>query len=218
MRMFKVLSDEEVAQICSQLENLQWQDGKETAIGGAKDIKNNQQITLRDPGFKSIAELINKKIMDKQSSLRSYAYPRVVVGMRANRYSEGQTYGWHVDFSHMDGYRTDMSFTLFLADPDSYEGGGLEITHGQYKTSVKGKPGEMVIYSTGLLHQVAPVTKGVRTCIVGWINSFIPIEECRAALFTMAMNNAKLKKELGDREEIKQINYAYFQLQRYLSD
>lgn len=218
MRMFRVLSDEEVAQVRKQLEPLKWQDGRETALGGAKDIKNNEQITLKDPGFKKIAQLIQQKIMDKQSPIRSYAYPRVLVGMRANRYGVGQTYGWHVDFSHMDGYRTDMSFTLFLAEPDSYEGGGLEITHGQYKTSVKGKPGEMVIYPTGLLHQVAPVTKGVRTCIVGWINSFVPIEECRAALFTLAINNAKLKKELGDREEIKQMNYAYFQLQRFLSD
>jgi PKHD-type hydroxylase len=69
MRMFKFLADEEVAQVRAQLETLQWQDGKETAIGGAKNIKNNQQITLRDPGFKSIADMITKKIMDKQSPI-----------------------------------------------------------------------------------------------------------------------------------------------------
>jgi PKHD-type hydroxylase len=218
MRMFKVLTDEEVAHIVTTLDKLEWQDGKETAVGGAKDIKNNQQITLKNPAFRPIVDLVSKKILDKGSVIRSYAFPRTLVGIRANRYGVGQTYGWHVDFSHMEGHRTDMSFTLFLKDPSSYEGGGLEITHGQYKTSLKGKPGEMVIYPTGLLHQVAPVTKGERTCIVGWINSFIPVEECRQALFTMAINNGKLKKELGDREEIKQINYAFFQLQRFLSD
>jgi PKHD-type hydroxylase len=219
MRMFKVFSDDEVKSTLETLEKLTWQDGKETALGGAKDIKNNQQITPKDSEFRPIAELVKKKILDKTSVISNYAFPRAIVGVRANRYGVGQTYGWHVDFSHMEGLRTDMSFTLFLKDPKSYEGGGLEIYHGQYKTSIKGKPGEMVIYPTGLLHRVVPVTSGERTCIVGWINSFIAIEECRHALFTIAVNNAKLRKELGpDREEIKQINYSYFQLQRFLSD
>jgi PKHD-type hydroxylase len=218
MRMFKCLNAEELASVLETIEKLEWQDGKETAIGGAKDIKNNQQITLKNPAFRPIVDLVSKKILDKSSIIRSYAFPRVVVGVRANRYTVGQTYGWHVDVSHMEGHRTDMSFTLFLKDPKSYQGGGLEITHGQYKTSLKGQPGEMVIYPTGLLHQVAPVTEGERVCIVGWINSFILTEECRQALFTIAVNNGKLKKELGDREELKQINYAFFQLQRFLSD
>lgn len=218
MRMFKCLTAEEVASVLEGLEKLEWEDGKDTAVGGAKDIKNNQQITLKNPEFRPIVSLVSNKILDKKSIIRSYAFPRAVVGVRANRYGVGQTYGWHVDFSHMDGFRTDMSFTLFLKDPKSYSGGGLEITHGQYKTAVKGKPGEMVIYPTGLLHRVAPVTEGERVCVVGWINSFIPIEECRQALFTMAVNNAKLKHELGDRDEVRQINYAFYQLQRFLSD
>jgi PKHD-type hydroxylase len=220
MQLFKILNDEQIDMLRATFCELDWKDGKGSARGSAKDIKNNYQAYPGQDAFKPITEIITKTIFT--SKVKNYAFAKEIVGLRANKYGVGQTYGWHVDMSHMNGKRTDMSFTLFLSDPDTYEGGELMMKTLGSSVQVKPKAGEMVIYPTGLLHQVNPVTKGERLGVVGWIESFIPDDDERAALFNLSeiLNKLRLhveKKEDIDRDSYEFMNQTYFQLIRKFS-
>ena len=220
MQVFKVLNQDQLETIRKAFDELDWKDGRDTARGGAKKIKNNLQAYPTDPAFAPINEVVNQIVFN--SLVRTYVYAKNVVGLRANSYSAGQTYGWHVDLSHMGKSRTDMSFTLFVSDPESYEGGELEMTSLGMSMKVKPKAGEMVIYPTGVLHQVAPVTSGIRLAVVGWIESFIADDEAREALYKIAIARGLLNSHVSAKTEItadnaEMVNETYHQLIRILS-
>lgn len=220
MQLFRVLSDEQLEQVRDTFTKLDWKDGKGSARGAAKDIKNNLQAYPKDGNFEQITEIISKTIFT--SKIKNYAYAKEVVGLRANKYGPGQTYGWHVDMSHMHGKRTDMSFTLFISDPDTYVGGELMMKTLGSTVSVKPKAGEMVLYPTGVLHQVNPVVEGERLGIVGWIESFIPDDVARMSLFNLSEVLAKLNLHVKDdkpidKEDSELLNQTYYQLVRRFS-
>ena len=83
------------------------------------------------------------------------------------------TYGTHVDDAIMGGVRTDLSFTLFLSDPESYQGGALVIDDAYGERDVRLPAGELILYPSTTLHRVDPVTSGVRLAAVGWVRSFV---------------------------------------------
>jgi PKHD-type hydroxylase len=220
MQVFKVLNQEQIDLIRKKFEVLEWKDGRDTARGGAKKIKNNLQAYPEDPNFSSISEIVTNIIHN--SLISSYVYPKNIVGLRANSYTAGQTYGWHVDLSHMGKSRTDMSFTIFISDPDSYEGGELEMTSLGMNLKVKPQAGEIVIYPTGILHQVAEVKSGTRLAIVGWIESFIPNDEAREALYKLSIMRGLVTSHVKSNTEISSdnaelITESYHQLVRILS-
>ena len=105
------------------------------------------------------------------------SFPRIF----ANYYAGGHKYDWHVDSALMNGKRTDFSFTISLKDPDTYEGGTLEMRmeDGDIK-SFRLPEGHMVIYPTGQLHRVTEVTSGFRLSVVGWMESAFRDEEDRS--------------------------------------
>ena len=106
------------------------------------------------------------------------------------------TYGWHVDDPIMGGTRSDLSFTLFLTDPESYEGGALILDGSDGISEVKLKPGEAVLYPTGALHQVAPIARGHRMAIVGWVRSLVRRADQREILFDLDVaGRAAFEKE-----------------------
>ena len=219
MKLVTALSKEKAAEYLKLTEELDWQDGRASAKGGAKEIKSNFQAYPRDPNFKPFAQMINAVIMG-EGAVKNAAFPKAIVGVRANKYVPGDTYGWHVDYSHMNGYRTDMSFTLFLAEPDTYEGGELMTDEDGHVRKFKPAAGQMLLYPTGVLHQVAPVLEGERIGIVGWISSLIPSHESRETLSRMNQAMARLKDAHnidGDDEHFKRLNYSYFQMMRLLT-
>lgn len=192
MRIFQLLSDSDIEQLLAALSKAQWRDGGETAHGAAKERKKNQQITELDPVMgPAFAQL--KQFIAKQEALRYSAFIRQVLNVRAAKYGEGDGYGWHVDLAIMDGFRSDISFTIFLNGKDEYDGGELEFDYGTHQLKVKGDKGQMIFYPTGLLHQVRPVTKGERLVIVGWIESLIPNAEDRENLYTLFQQVSTLK-------------------------
>jgi PKHD-type hydroxylase len=220
MQLFKVLNDEQIKMFRETCDKLEWKDGKGSARGAAKDIKKNQQAYPSDKNFKPISDIITKTVFS--SMIKNYAFAKEIVGLRANKYGPGETYGWHVDMSHMNGKRTDMSFTLFLSDPDTYVGGELMMKTMGSTVSVKPKAGEMVIYPTGILHQVTPIQSGVRLGIVGWIESFIPDDVARASLFNLSEVLAKVSLHLDKGEKLEKetqetLNQTYYQLIRRFS-
>lgn len=175
----EILSKEDCQKLREELEKFKFSDGKTSASGRARDIKDNYQLE----GSRSDAEYIFdgiKKLLNKHPFLANkvapVAYPRIF----ANYYAGGQHYGWHVDTALMNGMRTDFSFTISLKEPDTYEGGALEmkLANGEIQ-SFRLPAGHMVIYPTGQLHRVTEVTSGFRLSIVGWIQSAYSDEEDR---------------------------------------
>ena len=102
-----------------------------------------------------------------------------------NLYQKGEEYGFHMDNPIMAGIRTDLSYTIFLNPPESYEGGELIVQAETGETSLKPDAGDMVIYPSNRLHRVTPVEKGERLCIVGWIQSMIKSHEERQVVIDL---------------------------------
>lgn len=220
MQVFKIFTEEELTLVKKTLKKLHWEDGKKSAHGHAKEIKSNKQAFPKGKEFEPILQLLTQKFY--RGALKNIAFAKSLVGVRANSYSTGETYGWHVDFAHMAQKRTDMSFTIAISDKSEYEGGELEMEDVGRKASVKLEAGQMVLYPTGILHRVKPVTSGTRLCIVGWVESLIPSEEHRTLLvnFNRSLQAVRAKQEKGEfleREEVDKLNQVYFQTMRTLT-
>lgn len=160
-------------------------DGKTTAGRAARQVKENEQLG-QGPHIDTIRRRV-RKALDAHPLFTAYARPKDVTRILVSRYSTGMEYGLHVDDALMGGRRTDLSFTLFLSPPDSYEGGELIIEDWGGETAVKLGAGDAVIYPTGALHRVAPVTSGERLAVVGWIRSHIRRADQREILFDLEL-------------------------------
>lgn len=216
MKLLNLFSENDVRHILDALAKTEWRDGGETASGSAKNRKKNEQITENDPVVSKNFEQI-KVFITRHAALRVIAFPRKVINVRAARYSEGDSYGWHVDQATMSGHRSDLSFTIFLSDKDAYDGGELEADYGTHKVTVKGGKGQMVVYPTGLLHQVRPVTRGERLVIVGWIESLVPNNDDRENLTALYAETSALKKKLNEPEAFDTLNRAVEHMVRMAS-
>ena len=215
MKLFNILTAAEAKKIFDWSESQQFQDGKETAHGKAKDIKDNEQLGAANPQVKKWIEQIKVRFLT-DPTLRAFTQAQEFVGMRINSYKTAQKYDWHVDMGIMSGVRTDMSFTVFLTPKSEYEGGVLEINHGSHIVKIKGEVGQVVVYPTGLLHRVTPVTSGRRICFIGWIKSNIPAQDDREALFTLAAEIGRLKEVHGDKDSDK-LSYVLQHMTRALA-
>ena len=218
MHLIQGLDTEELDLIVKCLEKCEWQNGKGSALGRAKDKKVNAQAYADQEAFEPINKILEQLVFKK---LKHYVFASRLVGVRAAVYlgeQEGK-YDWHVDYSHMNGCRTDISFTLFLSDMSKYEGGELDIEARGLNYAVKGKSGEIVLYGTGDRHRVRPVTSGTRLVIVGWISSLIPNLEDRDLLIDY-WNNMQLIDKLeveNVREIMEKMNENYMRLMRVMS-
>ena len=113
------------------------------------------------------------------------ARPKALTPLLFSRYTEGKHYGSHVDNPLMNGVRTDVSFTLFLADPEAYDGGELVIESVSGEEAIKLPAGHLVAYDSTSLHRVAPVTRGERLVAVGWAQSYVRDSAKRELLFDL---------------------------------
>ncbi|MDA8580994.1 Fe2+-dependent dioxygenase [Litoricolaceae bacterium] len=201
MHLISLLDAEQLKFIHRELKKIEWEDGRDTAQAGAKDIKSNLQIT---PGNSRGIPLLKGvvKVLKENNTVNILAMPRKVIAPRFAKYTGGGAYGWHVDAPFMEQVRTDLSLTIFLSDPDSYEGGELQLDYGTTAglVRVKGQAGQMLLYPTGVLHQVTPVTSGERLVFVGWINSFIQNHATRDSLSSLNNSALRLANMIGKDE------------------
>lgn len=171
-------------------------DGRVSATGKAKAVKANQQMAVENGGAELLAELEDHLMTS--ALVHVLAFPKVTAGLMVNAYGPGESYGWHVDASTVrvdDGRaRRDLSFTIALAPPESYDGGELQFYDGDKLVGVRLALGEMVLYPTGMLHQVTPVTRGERLSCVGWLQSWIQSTETRAALSKLRVLNLECER------------------------
>lgn len=178
-----------------------WTDGRATAAGRAREAKNNQQALIDGPA-KGVLELLSRVILSNEVVVNAAA-PAALVRIMLNRYGEGMEYGAHIDAPYIDGVRTDLSFTLFLSDPETYEGGALAIDHAGAEDIIKPPAGTLVIYPASTVHRVLGVSKGERIACVGWIKSRIRSPEDRAILFELARIDADLRA-VGTKGDIRE--------------
>ena len=186
----QVLSKDEVQQFRAHLESAQWQDGTKTAGTLARSIKNNLQLDDDAELAITLGNHILRKLGNHPLFV-SAALPQRIYPPKFNCYSDGGTYGAHVDSALMQvpgtsiTVRSDLSATVFLCEPDEYDGGDLEIEGPFGVQAVKLEAGDMVLYPSSSMHRVTPVTRGARICSFFWIQSVVADEGARTLLFDL---------------------------------
>lgn len=188
-----VLSPQEVDRVRTGLAGAVFADGRRTAKGAARTVKANSQA--QGEAVQPLARFV-RAALERHSLVQLYARPARWSALLFNRYGPGERYGLHMDDPLMgEGaarLRTDLSFTLFLSDPASYEGGELIIDTVEGERAVRPEAGSLVIYSTGALHRVAEVASGERLAAVGWIQSEVRRADQREVLFDLGRVRATL--------------------------
>lgn len=184
-----VLSPVEVTRIRESLAHVAFRDGRITAGPAARSVKSNEQADGGDPEVVALARLI-RIAFERHPTFYALARPVRWSNLMFSRYGSGHRYGPHTDDASMideHGWplRTDLSFTLFLSDPKDYEGGALRFVDEASDRSFRPAAGSAVIYPTGVLHEVTPVTRGERLACVGWLQSLIRRADQREILFDL---------------------------------
>lgn len=217
-----VLSPQEVDDFRAQLQQADWVDGRATTGDQGALVKKNQQVDTRSPLY---GELQNRVLaaLNRSSLFFAAALPKTLSSPLFNRYQQSETYGFHVDGavrSQAQGgwMRTDLSATLFLSAPESYDGGELVVndTYGQH--TVKLPAGDLVLYPSSSLHCVMPVTLGVRVASFLWIQSMIRDDKRRSMLFELDRNIQTLKSRHGESDEVLSLLNLYHNLLREWSE
>ena len=216
----QLLSPDEVSLFRKQLQQARWQDGKSTAMGMAATVKRNGQADPTDPQVQQLANTLLAKF-GHNTQVVSAALPQRIFPPCFNRYSESETYGFHVDAAIMripgsnEVMRSDMSMTTFLSAPDEYEGGELVINTEFGQQIVKLNAGDAVLYSSGSLHKVSPVTSGTRLAAITWIQSLIPDSQMRETLYQLDQSiQSLMQNDAISREELDRLHHVYHNLIR----
>lgn len=215
----QVLSPEQVLWCHEQLSLADWVDGRVTAGHQSAKAKNNEQLSEGSPQARAMGELI-LSVLERNPLFLSAALPQRIFPPLFNRYAGGQSFGTHVDnaIRPVTGtplrIRTDLSCTLFLAEPDSYDGGELVIEDLYGVQRIKLAAGSMVLYPSTSLHHVAPVTRGVRLASFFWLQSLVRLDAHRSTLFDLDMAIQGLKQRAGNEAEEVALTGVYHNLLR----
>ena len=213
----QVLTKAEVADIRQRLDAAGWSDGSVSAGAQAVNIKQNQQLAADSPAFAELSQRI-AQALSRHPLFVSAALPKHILPPMFNRYENGGHYGNHIDNAiQIDRFsgqkiRTDVSTTVFLSEPEEYEGGELiaEDSYGCHE--VKLAAGDAIVYPSTSLHRVEPVTSGVRIASFLWTQSLVRDAWQRAMLFDLDMTILKLRGQIGDNPEVVALTGHYHKL------
>jgi PKHD-type hydroxylase len=200
-----------------------WVDGRVTAGYQGAPVKLNQQIDERSEVALACQRII-VPALERNPAFISAVLPNAIYPLMFNRYSEGMTFGPHVDGSirihPQDGrkIRTDVSATLFLTSPEDYDGGELHVEDTYGRHSIKLGAGDMVVYPATSLHQVTPITRGVRTSCFFWVQSLVRDDSQRALLHDMDGAIQRLNQTNADEVARRSLIGCYHNLVREWSE
>jgi PKHD-type hydroxylase len=205
-----VLTAAELTQCQAAVQDADWRDGRMTAGAQSALVKHNLQLQADDPRARDAGRII-LRALGRNETFLSAALPRTILPPLFNRYTAGQTFGVHVDNAIRanpdtgERIRTDLSVTLFLSDPDSYDGGELVIETNYGAQEVKLPAGHLVLYPSTSLHQVLPVTRGERIASFFWLQSMIRGQEERTMLFDLdqTIQSLSASTEIGDPHAVR---------------
>lgn len=211
-----------VSRIRAQLDAAEWIDGHETVGPQGAQVKHNQQLADASP----LRTELGREVLAacaRHPEFHAATLPAKILPPRFNRYTNGSSYGAHVDGAVMalaDGsqLRSDIACTLFLADPESYGGGELiiEDTYGEHE--VKLSAGDAIVYPASSLHRVEPVTRGARVAAFFWIQSLVRDDAQRRTLWQLDNAIRQLSAESANTSAVKQLTCIYHNLLRQWSE
>lgn len=216
----KLLDAAEISHFRERLDHADWIDGDRTAGSRSVAVKQNLQLDRQDETARELGNAILRKLghhpMFLSASLAERIWPPVF-----NCYQDGGHYGTHSDAALMRlpeaglTIRSDLSATLFLSDPNEYDGGELLIEESFGAQAVKLEAGDMVLYPGSSLHQVAPVTRGKRICAITWIQSAIADTSARSLLFDLDQSIQALSVgRAADDPDVDRLIHVYHNLVR----
>jgi PKHD-type hydroxylase len=207
-----------VARLRAKLDAAEWIDGRETVGPQGAQVKHNQQL----PDASALRAELAREVLAacaRHPEFHAATLPVKILPPRFNRYAGGGTYGAHIDGAVMalpDGsqLRSDIACTVFLADPESYDGGELIVddTYGEHE--VKLPAGDAIVYPASSLHRVEPVTRGVRVAAFFWIQSLVREEAQRCTLLQLDDAVRRLTAGGADADAVKQLTGVYHNLLR----
>jgi PKHD-type hydroxylase len=218
----KVLTAVQVAECRRLLDGADWSDGKATVGEQGALVKKNRQLPELSPVGRQLGELI-LTALSRNPLFFSAALPLKTVPPLFNRYEGGEQYGMHIDgavravpgTSHF--IRTDLSSTLFLTDPADYDGGELTVVDSFGQQAVKLPAGDLILYTSGSLHRVNPVTRGARVSSFFWTQSMVPDERHRETLYQLDQTIQKIRGKHGETDETVALAGHYHNLLRMWS-
>jgi PKHD-type hydroxylase len=185
----QVLSRDQAARILDVLAGGDFVDGRLSAGEMARDVKHNLEYQRPENKPTEIDQMVGTGLMGSRT-FHDFALPKQIAPPIFSRYEPGMEYGTHVDTALMGRtsvIRSDLSLTLFLSDPASYDGGELTVETTFGEQQVKLPPGPAVVYASTTLHRVAPVTRGARIVALSWVQSYVRDEGMREILFDLAI-------------------------------
>jgi len=215
-----VFSKSEVSKLNAHLSQGEWLDGQSTAGEQARTVKRNQQLAEQSKLAQQLGDIVLDALA-QQSLFMSAALPLKIFPPMFNRYQGGETYGHHVDnaIRFVPGtptrVRSDLSATLFLSEPDDYEGGELLIQEQFGEQRIKLSAGDLILYPSSSLHQVTPVSRGQRLACVMWMQSMVRDNEQRHMLFDLDQSIQSLTVTHGHQhQDVTRLTGVYQNLLR----
>jgi PKHD-type hydroxylase len=220
--VLRLLQPQELSAVVSFVNQQTFKDGKATAHGLARMVKNNLQ-TERTSTDLSQADRILIGALQRSLEFQRFAQPKRIVVPMFSRYDPGMEYGPHIDDAVMsnkyggDPLRSDLAMTIFLSPPSSYDGGELVIEMPLGEQEIKLDAGEAVVYSSSSIHHVNRVTRGSRLAAVAWVQSTVRSEPLRAILFDL-IQAVDRSRTLGDHDLSLRLGKSYHNLLRYAAE
>ena len=215
----EILSKSEVAEFRQRLADAEWVDGRVTSGEQSAKVKDNVQAAEGS----AVARELGDRVLDalaRSELFMSAALPLKTFPPLFNRYSGGQHFGTHVDGAirrvgtTVHRVRTDLSATLFLCEPEEYDGGELTVEDTYGVQEVKLPAGDMVLYPSTSLHHVRPVTRGQRICSFFWVQSMVRDDGQRTLLFDMDAAIQCLARDVPDHQSTVRLTGVYHNLLR----
>jgi PKHD-type hydroxylase len=218
LKLEGVLNDAQIAEIRRIVEAAKFVDG---TVSGKGSLKKNLQVERGAPQFDAAIRIVVGALMARED-FKTYAMPKQIT-LEFNRYDPGMFYKAHMDSALMGGVggqplRTDLSFAVYLTDPDSYRGGEfiLETPFGQER--IKEKAGNAIVYPSTMLHWVEPVEEGKRLSAVGWIQSMLRDESQRQIMREVSALRSETVKAFPDSDLQERFDHLQSNLMRYWAE
>ena len=221
LQLENVLDATKLTNIREMLTKVTFVNGKHSAGHAANRVKNNEEMKQGTQQAEYLDHLLMGSLAEN-ADFRSSALPYRVAQPVFARYTQGMQYGNHVDDPIMGGgaekFRTDVSITVFLNEPEDYDGGELIISTSFGEKAVKLPAGSAVIYPSSSIHRVAEITRGERLAAIVWLQSMVRDPAQRELLYELDQARNTLLTSKPDAPETKQVDHSYVNLLRMWSE
>ena len=219
-RIDNVVTAAELQELAAALATARFEDGMTTAGRAVRDVKHNLQATGQEPETERARRIVSDALT-RNVEFREAALPLRILPPIFSRYEGGMRYGEHTDNPIMgrdQAVRTDLALTLFLADPDSYDGGELVVDVDREPRRFKLPPGSAIVYSATSLHRVEPVTRGARLAAVTWVQSVVRDAAQRELIVDLGTVLAQMRVKAPNTRETLLVAKARANLLRMWAD